>query len=116
MSASASRKHRRHDPNSKPKYSLHDVQRASNIALEMKRLTKGHLFSKTIDSRCVFCGVKNKGKKDCKFWFFTFLDRMQVVLINPDFYKEDEIEAFWLYASKEYADVRVPFNVKGNDA
>jgi hypothetical protein len=117
MSTSPQRKDRRKKDRafSKAKYSLHDVQKAMNIAIEMKRLTYGHLYSKTIKSRCVFCGVTDRSKKECKFSFITFLDRLQVTLINPAYFKDNEIDAFFLLAQDEYQDVRVPWNVKDNE-
>lgn len=100
----------------KAKYSLHDVQRAMNIALEMRKLTKGHLFSKTLVNKnkqnlCTFCGATMKTRKMCDLWFVTFLDRLQVVLINPDYFKDNEIEALWLQNSDEYKEIMVPLNV-----
>lgn len=95
----------------KKKYSLQDVQQAMNIALEMKKHSKGHLFSKSQKDRCVFCGVTMKTKKQCKFWFFTFMDRTQTVLINPTFFTADNVEALWLQQSTDYQDVQIPLNM-----
>lgn len=92
---------------SKPKYSLTDVQRATKIALQMRKLTKGHLFTKVSDSRCVFCGAKGKGKNECEFWFLTFMDRQQVVLLNPNHFDDALIDSYWLMAADEYKDVRI---------
>lgn len=92
----------------KPKYSLIDVQRATKIALQMRQLTKGHLFTKASTAHCVFCGKKGKGKTECEYWFLTFLDRQQVILINPDYFDDEKIKAFWLMAADEYTEVRIP--------
>lgn len=100
---------------SKPKYSLMDVQRAINIAVEMRKLTKGHLFSGALHERCVFCGVTMKTKKQCKFWFFTFMDRMQVILINPAFFKDNEIQALWVRNEDEYKDIQIPIHLIPKD-
>lgn len=103
----------------KAKYSLHDVQRAINIALEMRKLTKGHLFSKTMvdkdkNNLCTFCGSTMKTKKMCNLWFLTFMDRLQVVLINPGYFTDNEIEALWLQVGDEYKDIKIPVNVGKN--
>lgn len=92
----------------KKKYSLEDVQRAMNIALAIRQLSKGHLFSKSLKDKCVFCGASMKTKKMCDFWFLSFLDRLQVVLINPEHFKDNEIDALWLKAEDEYGNVKVP--------
>lgn len=92
----------------KKKYSLEDIQRAINISVQIRKLSKGHLFSKTMKDRCIFCGATMKTKKQCDYWFLSFLDRLQVVLINPDHFKDDEIQALWLHAEDEYKDVKIP--------
>jgi len=96
---------RRH---SKPKFSLIDVQKAISIALEMRKASKGHLFSKSMKERCVFCGKSRKARTDCEYWFLTFIDRMQTVLINPTFFTDKEIEALWLQHGDEYEAIRIP--------
>lgn len=95
----------------RPRYSLIDVQKAMNIALEMRKHSKGHLFSKTLKDTCVFCGATMKTRTMCKFWFLTFLDRMQVTLINPTFFMDDNVEALWMQSSSEYQDVQIPLNI-----
>lgn len=104
------RKQRRHDPKDRKKYSLHDVQKAINIALTMKKYSKGHLFSKTLKDKCVFCGATTKTRKTCQYWFMTFLDRTQTVLINPSFFTDNEIQALWLIHGDEYQNIRLPLN------
>lgn len=96
------------------KYTLRDVQKAMNIAVEMKKLTKGHLFSPNIKNRCVFCGQTMKTKKQCQYWVMTLFDRIQTVLVNPTFFRDDEIQALWLQHGEEYQNVRLPlvFGVK----
>lgn len=96
----------------KKKYSLEDVQRAMNIAMEIRKLSKGHLFSKTMKDKCVFCGAGMKTRKMCNFWFVSFMDRLQTVLINPDFFKDNEIEALWIKTEDEYGNIRVPLSSK----
>jgi hypothetical protein len=93
------------------KYSLVDVQKAINVAIEMKKHSKGHLYSKTLKDRCTFCGQSMKTKKTCDYWVLTLLDRVQTVLINPDFFRDDEIQALWLQHSNEYQDIKLPLNV-----
>lgn len=95
----------------RPKYSLIDVQKAMNTALEMKKLTKGHLFSKTLKDHCVFCGATLKTRKRCPYWFFTFMDRMQVILINPSFFTDNEVQALWVRTEDEYKEVQFPLNL-----
>lgn len=102
---------KRKDTRAKAKYSLQDVQKATSIAIEMKKHSKGHLFSKQLKDRCVFCGLTMKTKKECDYWFMTFLDRMQTVLINPDFFRDDEIQALWLQHGEEYQNIQLPLNV-----
>lgn len=93
------------------KYTLVEVQKAMNIALTMKKFSKGHLFSKTLKDRCAFCGVTMRTKKTCNYWFLTFLDRMQTTLINPDFFRDDDIKALWLEHGEEYQNIKLPINV-----
>ena len=95
----------------KKKYSLHDVQKALNIAIEMKKHSKGHLFSTSLKDRCVFCGQSMKTKKECQYWVMTLIDRMQTVLINPDFFRDDEVQALWLQHDEEYQNIQLPLNV-----
>lgn len=92
------------------KYSLHQVQSAINIAITMKKFTKGHLFSKQLKDRCVFCGATMKTKKECDYWFMTFIDRLQTVLINPDFFTGNDIQALWLQHGEEYQNIKLPLN------
>jgi hypothetical protein len=99
------------DTTKKPKYSLQDVQRAMNVAIYMKRYTKGHLFSKNLKDKCVFCGSSMKTKKQCDYWFITFLDRLQTVLINPNYFTDKEIEALWLIHGEEYQNIKLPLNI-----
>jgi hypothetical protein len=108
------------------KYELKDIQKAISIAIAMKKLSKGHLFTmqekpteeKPISdphkARCVFCGATMKTKKECAYWAMTLFDRMQMVLINPDFFKDDDIQALWLQHGEEYQNVKLPlvFGVK----
>lgn len=105
------------NPTKKPKYSLQDVQKAMSIAMEMKKHTKGHLFSKNMKDRCVFCGATMKVKRQCDFWFMTFVDRVQTVLINPDFFTDENVQAMWLQHGEEYQNIKLPLNFgDGKDA
>ena len=99
------------DKTQKKKYSLQDVQAAMNIAIEMKKHTKGHLFSKNTKDRCVFCGQDMKTKKECQYWVMTLLDRMQTILVNPSFFMDDNIQALWLQHGEEYQNIKLPLNV-----
>ena len=94
----------------KPKYSLVDVQKAMNLGIVMKQHSKGHLFSKRLDDRCTFCGQTMKTKKTCQYWIMTFLDRMQTALINPDYFRDDEVQALWLQHGEEYQNIKLPLN------
>lgn len=96
----------------KPKYSLEDVQRAMNVAIQIRKLSKGHLFKKTLNDQCVFCGAGMDTKKMCDYWFVSYLDRLQVVLINPDHFKDDALDVLWVQDGEEYKDVKVPLNVQ----
>lgn len=91
-----------------PKYSLKDIQKAIAIAIEMRKLTKGHLFTKNMKQRCVFCGQSMKTKKMCEYWAMTLLDRMQTILVNPKFYTDDNLQALWLQNGEEYQNIRLP--------
>jgi hypothetical protein len=93
------------------KYSLADVQKAINIAIEMKKHSKGHLFSKNMKDRCTFCGQSMKTKKLCDYWVLTLIDRIQTVLINPAFFRDDEVQALWLQHGDEYQNIKLPLNV-----
>ena len=97
------------------KYSLQEVQTSINIAIEMMKISKGHLFSAHLKDRCVFCGVNMKTKKRCDYWAMTLIDRMQSVLVNPDFFREDEIQALWLQHGEEYQNIKLPLNVGVHD-
>lgn len=104
------RAYKKKDPNAKPKYSLHDVQKAMNLAITMKKFTKGHLFTKNQKEQCVFCGKTKKTKLECNYWFMTFLDRMQTALINPEFFRDDDVQALWLQHGEEYQNIKLPLN------
>lgn len=93
------------------RYSLQQVQSAISIAIEMMKISKGHLFSASLKDRCVFCGVTMRTKKRCDYWAMTLIDRMQTILINPDFFREDEIQALWLQHGEEYQNIKLPLNV-----
>lgn len=93
------------------KYSLQNVQHAILIAIEMKKLTKGHLFSKDLKELCVFCGANMKTKKQCDYWIMTLIDRVQTILINPTFYTSDNLQALWLQHGEEYQNIKLPLNV-----
>jgi hypothetical protein len=99
----------------KQKFTLLELQKAISISLEMKKASRGHLFSKNLKERCVFCGVTRRTKKECEYWFLTFLDRVQTILINPQFFSADDIEAIWLQHAAEYASIQIPL-VKADDA
>lgn len=90
------------------KYSLEDVQRAMNIAIEMRKISKGHLFNENMKGRCVFCGLTKKTKKECDYWFMTFMDRLQTVLINPRFFTDDNLQALWLQHGEDYQNIQLP--------
>jgi hypothetical protein len=92
----------------KQKFTLLELQKAFSIALEMKKASHGHLFSKNLKERCVFCGKGRKSKKECEYWFLTFLDRIQTIIINPEFFTADDIEAIWLQHAAEYAPIQIP--------
>lgn len=116
MNRETRRKNNKKDKTQKKRYSLQDVQKAMNIAIEMKKHSKGHLFSKTMvnkkqESLCVFCGQTMKTKKECDYWVMTLLDRMQTILINPSFFMDDNIEALWLQHGEEYQNIQLPLNV-----
>lgn len=104
------RRQRRKLPHNKKKYSLQDVQKAMNIAITMKKYSKGHLFSKTLKDRCTFCGATMKTKRECQYWFMTFMDRVQTVLINPDFFMDDNVDALWLQHGEDYQNIKLPLN------
>lgn len=90
------------------KFTLLEAQKAIAIALEMIKESRGHLFSKTLKERCVFCGVGRKTKTECKYWLLTFLDRYQTILINPTFFVGADHRANWLQHGEEYQTISVP--------
>lgn len=98
--------------NTKPKYSIQDMQRAMGIANEMIKATKGHLYVKHLNDKCVFCGKTIRAKAKCKYTVITFIDRMQTVLVNPDFYKDNDKEAFFFQHGDIYKDIRIPAGLK----
>lgn len=93
----------------KIKFTLIDVQKAISIAIEMRKESRGHLFKQGPKKAvCVFCGAGRKTKTDCEYSFMTFIDRMQTILINPDFFKGDDEQANWLQQGEAYKDIKVP--------
>lgn len=96
----------------KTTFTLVELQKALSISLEMKKASKGHLFSKSMGERCVFCGKDRKAKTECDYWFLTFMDRLQTILINPEFFTDDDIEAIWLQHAAEYSAIAIPIDTK----
>lgn len=92
----------------KPKYSLEDVQAAIVVALEMKKHSKGHLFSKALKDKCTFCGATMKTRKQCPYWAMTLIDRIQTVLINPAFFTAENVKALYLQHGEEYQNIKLP--------
>lgn len=90
------------------KYTLEDVQSAIAIAMEMKKHSKGHLFTTKLKNRCVWCGVSMKTKKQCPYWLMTMFDRIQTILINPNFFTADNLQALWLQHGEEYQNIKLP--------
>jgi hypothetical protein len=103
-----SQRRNRKAPSTKKKYSLEDVQRSINVALQIRKLTKGHLFSKNLKDRCVFCGKTMKVRSWCPASLISFIDRIQTVLINPEFFKDNEMEVLWIKNDDEYGNIKVP--------
>lgn len=93
------------------RYSMNSIHKAMSIAIEMKKISKGHLYSKQLKDRCVFCGQTMKTKKECEYWFMTFLDRLQTVLVNPGFFTNQDIQALWLQHGDEYQNIQLPLVV-----
>jgi len=87
-----------------------------NLGLVMRKYSKGHLFSKNMKEHCTFCGATIKTKKQCPYQFLTFLDRMQTALVNPEFFKDDDIQALWLQHGEEYQNIKLPINLGVDDA
>ena len=98
------------------KYSIFDIQEAMAIAIAMRKLTKGHLFSKKLKDRCVFCGQTMKTKKECEYAVMTLFDRLQSVLVNPQFYTADNLQALWLQHGEEYQNIKLPMVVEVKEA
>lgn len=96
----------------KTTFTLVELQKAFSIALEMKKASNGHLFSKSLGERCVFCGQDRKTKEMCDYWFLTYMDRVQTILINPEFFTDDDIEAVWLQHAAEYSAIAVPISTE----
>ena len=92
----------------KTQFNLVDLQKAFSIALEMKKASQVHLFDKIMGERCTFCGKGRDTEEECEYWFLTFLDRVQTILINPDFFTGDDIQAIWLQHAAAYAPIQIP--------
>lgn len=92
----------------KQKFTLLELQKAFSIAQEMEKESRGHLFSHHMKERCVFCGKGRRTKIHCDYWFLTFMDRVQTILINPTFFVGADTEALWLQHAAEYAAIQVP--------
>ncbi len=101
----------------KQKFTLLELQKAIAISLEMKKESRGHLFSPNLKHEetqvemCVFDGIDRNTTDDCEFWFLTFLDRVQTILINPEFFIGADAKASWLQHGDEYQDIRIPVEV-----
>lgn len=106
MSRRLRRQRKRQDQ--KVKYSLEDVQAAITIAIEMKKHSKGHLFSKNLKDKCVFCGLSMKTRKQCPYWAMTLIDRIQTVLLNPTFFTDENVQALFLQHGEEYQNIKLP--------
>lgn len=95
-------------------FSLLDLQKAYSIALEMRKASKGHLFSKLKINQankvemCVFCDQDRTTDQYCDYAELTLMDRVQTILLNPDFFTDKDIEAIWLQHSAEYAHIQIP--------
>lgn len=96
----------------KKTFTLVELQKAFSIALEMKKASRGHLFSKTMKEKCVFCGADRHTEEECDFWFMTYMDRVQTILINPEFFTDDDIEAIWLQHAAQYSAIAIPVSTK----
>lgn len=98
----------------KQKFTLLDLQKAFSIALEMVKESRGHLFSPTMKHKdtghplCVFCGQQQDTKEECDFERLTWMDRVQTILLNPDFFRESEAEAIFFQHGDEYKDLSIP--------
>lgn len=98
----------------KQKFTLLELQKAMAIALEMKRESKGHLFSETLKNKetgvelCVFCGQDRNTEHECEYWFVTYHDRLMTILINPQFFVGADQEALWLQHGNEYDEIKIP--------
>lgn len=92
----------------KQKFTLLELQKALSIGLEMKKASKGHLFDKNLKERCVFCGKSRRARTECEYWFMTFIDRVQTILINPEFFSSDDIEAVWFQHGDQYDGIQIP--------
>lgn len=92
----------------KQKFTLLELQKAISIALEMKKESRGHLFNVHTKERCVFCGVGRRTKKECEWWLLTFIDRLQTILLNPDFFIGQDYQANYLQHGDEYQDIVIP--------
>ena len=96
----------------KTTFTLVELQKAFAIALEMKKASRGHLFSKSLKEHCVFCGKDRDVKEECDYWFLTYMDRVQTILINPQFFTDDDMEALWLQHAAEYSAIAVPISTE----
>jgi hypothetical protein len=98
----------------KQKFTLLDLQKAFAIALEMVKESRGHLFSNTMKHKdtghelCVFCGKQRDTTDECDFERLTWMDRVQTILLNPEFFRESDAEALFFQHGDEYAELRIP--------
>lgn len=97
------------------KFTLEEIQRALQIAANMRVATQGHLYqkimkdAKVVDAKCVFCSASLKTKKECKYWMLTYVDRFQSILVNPTFYSTDDKDALWFLHGEEYKNIKLPY-------
>lgn len=99
---------------SKQKFTLLDLQKSFAIALEMVKESRGHLFNPHMKDKesglelCTFCGQDRKTEEECDFERLTWIDRVQTILLNPDFFRESEAEAIYFQHGENYQDIRIP--------
>lgn len=98
----------------KQKFTLLELQKAFAIAMEMVKESRGHLFNTHMKDEksglelCTFCGQDRNTKDECDYERLTWMDRVQTILLNPDFFRESEAEAVYLQHGEQYQEVKIP--------
>lgn len=86
----------REERKKQPKFTAMELEVAIILAKDLVKDSAGHLFDANKKNLCTFCGVDQKTETSCRFWFTTFLDRLKVLTVNPEYIRKvDKLMKNW---------------------